>query len=168
MPNSRTLILNNQQIEQKINRIAYEIYENHFKEKSLLIVGIEKKGLVLAEKIKQKLEEISPLQLELTGIKINKESPLTDSIDFRFDSKKLKNKTVVLIDDVLNSGKTLIYATKYILDFPVKSISTVVLVNRRHRLFPIRADFVGLTLSTTIQEHISVEFTKGKSAVYLQ
>lgn len=166
MQTTRTLILDNAQIEQKINRIAHEIYENNFKEKELVFVGIETKGYQLAKKLTRVLESISPNKIELVSLKLNKENPLSETF-LSTDVHNLKGQTVILVDDVLNSGKTLIYAAKVLLDFPLKKLSTVILVNRRHRQFPIRADYVGLTLSTTIQEHISLEFEKGKDAVYL-
>ena len=97
---------------------------------------------------------------------MDKKKPLNSGLNSEIESKKLKNKAVILVDDVLNSGKTLVYATKFLLDFEVKNLQTVCLIDRKHRKFPIRADFVGLTLSTTLQEHITVEFGKD-DIVYL-
>lgn len=163
----KTLILNDRQIRQKINRIAYEVYENNFEEKQLLMIGISGSGFVFAEKIAAALKAISPLKVKLIELQINKENPLQNDISLPVSIKEITGKTVILIDDVLNTGKVLMYAAKYLLDFPLKRLVTAVLVNRRHRAFPIRADYVGMTLSTTLQEHISVEFKKNKDAVYL-
>lgn len=163
----KTLILNNHQIQQKINRIAYEIYENNSEEKEIVMVGIRGSGFVFAKKIAHVLEKISPLNIRLKELKINKENPLEKNVSLDMQEKEVADKVVILIDDVLNTGKVLMYGAKHLLDFPLKRLVTAVLVNRKHCSFPIRADYVGLTLSTTFQEHISVEFKKNKDAVYL-
>lgn len=163
----KTLILDNRQIQQKINRIAYEIYENNFEEKELFMIGISGSGFVFAEKIVSALKSISPLKIKLIELEINKENPLQKDISLPISGKEISGKTVLLVDDVLNTGKVLMYAAGYLIGFRLKRLVTAVLVNRRHRSYPIRADYVGLTLSTTMQEHISVEFKKNKDAVYL-
>jgi pyrimidine operon attenuation protein/uracil phosphoribosyltransferase len=163
----KTLILNNKQIEQKINRIAYEIYENNYGEKVIIIAGIVGNGYTLAEKINTVIKKISPIKTKLIEIKINKENPAEKDIKISLTDKDLKNKVIILVDDVLNSGKTLIFGAKPFLITPVKRLTTAVLVDRGHNRYPIKADFVGLSLSTTLQEHISVELKKGKEAAYL-
>jgi pyrimidine operon attenuation protein/uracil phosphoribosyltransferase len=161
-------ILDAAQVQQKLNRLAYEVYENNFEEKSLLIVGIEGNGFKVAANLADKLKEISKIKIKLSKIVIDKEKPWDEEPDADFDEKDYANKTVVLVDDVMNSGKTLIYAVKLFLDKPVKKLSTVVLVDRSHTRFPVKADFVGLRLSTTLQEHIEADFSKkGNEAVYL-
>ncbi|MBK7182296.1 MAG: phosphoribosyltransferase [Bacteroidetes bacterium] len=164
---AKTLILNNKQIEQKINRIAYEIYENNYGEKEIIIAGIVGNGFTLAEKINTVIKKISPIKTKLIEIKINKENPAEKEIKIALTDKDLKNKVIILVDDVLNSGKTLIFGAKPFLITPVKRLTTAVLVDRGHNRYPIKADFVGLSLSTTLQEHISVELKKGKEAAYL-
>jgi pyrimidine operon attenuation protein / uracil phosphoribosyltransferase len=168
MPKEQTIILNKKQVEQKIIRIAYEIYENHYDEKQIILIGIAERGYVLAQRLHQILKKISAIDVVLISLTLDKKHDEKTMSEGELNEKDLKNQTVVLVDDVLNSGKTLIYGIKKILDFKVKCIRTVVLVNRRHRLFPVRADYVGLTLSTTLKEHITVDLTKGKEAVYLQ
>ena len=163
----KTLILNNKQIEQKINRIAYEIYENNHSEKEIIIAGISDNGYIFAKRIADVVTKISPIKTTLIEIKINKENPLAKEIKISLSDKELKNKVIILVDDVLNSGKTLIFGAKPFLISPVKRLTTVVLVDRGHNRFPIKADFVGLSLSTTLQEHITVDLKKGKEAVYL-
>lgn len=161
-------ILDNTQIRQKLNRLAFEVYENNFSEKELLIVGIEGNGYKVAMRIAERLKNISPLKVNLGKIKLNKEKPWEGEPAVDFDEKAFINKTVILVDDVLNSGKTLMYAVKLFLDKPVKKINTVILVDRSHTRFPVKADFVGLTLSTTLQERIEADFSKKeKEAVYL-
>lgn len=165
---SKVKILDTVQIKQKLNRLAYEVYENNFDEKSLLIIGIEGNGYKVASNLADKLKEISKIKIQLGKITLNKERPWDGDPKVDFDEKDFTNKTTILVDDVLNSGKTLIYAVKLFLDKPVKKLSTVVLVDRSHTRFPVKADYVGLTLSTTLQEHIEADFSKkGKESVYL-
>ncbi|MBA3664799.1 MAG: phosphoribosyltransferase [Bacteroidetes bacterium] len=165
---NKVKILDKLQIQQKLNRLAFEVYENNFNEKSLLIVGIEGNGYKVAANLAEKLKEISKIKIQLGKIKINKDKPWEGTPQIDFDEKDFVNKTTILVDDVLNSGKTLIYAVKLFLDKPVKKLSTVILVDRSHTRFPVKADYVGLTLSTTMQEHIEADFSKkGSEAVYL-
>lgn len=165
---SKVKILNTIQIRQKLSRLAFEVYENNFSEKELLVVGIEGNGYKVAKHLSDRLASISPLKITLGKIKLNKEKPWEGEPVVDFKEKDFVNKTVILVDDVLNSGKTLMYAVKLFLDKPVKKINTVILVDRSHTRFPVKADFVGLTLSTTLQEHIEADFSKKeKEAVYL-
>ena len=165
---NKVKILDNIQIQQKINRLAYQVYENNFSEKELLVVGIEGNGYKVADLLSQKLKSISTLKIKTGKIKLNKDKPWEVEAAIDFSEKDFVNKTIVLVDDVLNSGKTLMYAVKLFLDKPVKKINTVILVDRSHTRFPVKADYVGLTLSTTLQEHIEADFSKkGKEAVYL-
>ena len=164
---SKTLILTSKQIEQKINRIAYQIYENNYDEKDILIAGIASNGYLLAKRITEVLQKISPIKAKLIEIAINKDNPIGADIKISVTDKELKNKVIILVDDVLNSGKTLIFGAKPFLIAPVKRLTTVVLVDRGHNRYPIKADLVGLSLSTTLQEHITVDLKKGNEAVYL-
>jgi pyrimidine operon attenuation protein/uracil phosphoribosyltransferase len=165
---SKLKILDKTQIDQKLNRLAYEIYENNFSEKELLIVGIDGNGYKVANHICEKLKKISPIKITLGNIKLNKDKPWEDEPVINFEEKSFVNKSIIVVDDVLNSGKTLMYAVKLFLNKPVKKINTVILVDRSHTRFPVKADFVGLRLSTTLQEHIEADFSKkGKESVYL-
>ena len=164
--NEKVLVLNNLQIRQKITRIAHEIYENNFNEDELYFIGIEKRGSVLSKRLAALLTEISDITIHEHTLKLNKTAPLEDPIETSIALEELAGKPVILIDDVLNSGKALIYAAKYILRAMPKKLKTAVLVDRKHRSFPVRSDYVGLTLATTLQEHIAVEFGN-KDAVYL-
>jgi len=165
---TQTLILTGKQIEQKINRIAYEIYENNHTEKEIIIAGIVPNGYILAKRIATVLQKISSIKIILTEVSVDKEHPATQEIKIALSDKELKNKVIVLVDDVLNSGKTMIFGAKPFLTSSVKRLTTVVLVDRGHNRYPIKADFVGLSLSTTLQEHITVILNKkGEEAVYL-
>ena len=168
MPNSKTLILNARQIQQRIDRIAYQLYENYYEEKEIIMAGIAKNGYGLAERIAVKIQEISPIKVKLAEIIVNKKSPLSEKVKIDLPEKELKDKVVIVVDDVLESGRTMMYGIDPFLKYSVKRLATVVLVNRDHRSFPIKADFVGISLATTMQEHISVELNGGKTdAVYL-
>jgi pyrimidine operon attenuation protein/uracil phosphoribosyltransferase len=161
-------ILNSKQINQKLNRIAYEIYERNFSEKEIFMAGIEGNGYLVAKRLIEILKKISDIKIILGKITINKENPLLKEPLIDFDEDAFKNKSVILVDDVLNSGKTLIYAVKIFLEKPIKKLNTAILVDRSHTCYPVKADFVGLSLSTTLQEHITADLSeKGKEKVYL-
>ena len=159
-------MLDHERIALIIERFAHQIYEKHHKAKDLVIIGIERRGYEVASRIKKHLNKISSQSIALESITLDKVNPLKGDIELSTESKNLEAKTIVLVDDVLNSGKTLIYAVQFVLNAKVKSISTVVLVDRIHRDFPIKADIVGMTLSTTLQERVEVELGK-KDYAYL-
>lgn len=163
----KNIILNNEQINQKINRIAYQIYEINCIESELVIVGISGNGFQLALRIKESLEKISPLKIILCELKIDKKNPL-NSITTSIPLESLQNLSVVLVDDVLNTGKTLIYGVAYFIQVPLKQLKTAVLINRNHKKYPVKADFKGLSLSTTSQEHISIEIINDVFTAYLK
>lgn len=167
MTEEKVLILNHKQIDQKITRIAHEIYEYNYKEKELVIIGIYKQGFILAEKLAALLKEISPLKITLHKLQMDKKKPIKGEISLDGKSEELKDKVVILVDDVLNSGKTLIHATRFLLETDIRKLATATLVDRIHRKFPIRADYVGLTLSTNIKEHIEVDLDKEEHTIYL-
>ena len=164
---NKVKVLTHLQVQQKINRIAHELYETNFDEKEIYLVGITGQGLTLAKRLEALLKTISGKKIILLEITLDKDNPLGKGIQLSADLDSLKDKTVVLVDDVLNSGRTLIYSAQYLLQAPLKKLQTVCLVDRWHRKFPIRADFVGLTLSTTLQEHIEVVFDNQNDNVYL-
>ena len=161
-----TLILNDHQIEQKVRRIAYQIYENNIEENEIIIAGITRNGFILAEKLKTSLEKISPIKIVLCEVKIDKKNPLSP-IETSISSSTYKNKSIVLVDDVLNSGTTLIYGVKHFLDVPLKKFQTAVLVDRSHKKYPVKADFKGISLSTSLSETVEVSF-KEPTQVILQ
>ena len=142
-------------IHLSIDRIAYQIYESNFEEETVFIVGIGKKGKVLSSLIGKSLNSISKIKVEFITLNIDKKNPL-NNVNSDKPISILKNSSVVVVDDVLNTGSTLMYAVSYFLKVPVKSIKTAVMVNRNHKKFPIKADFKGISLATTMNEHISV------------
>ncbi len=167
MSDKSTQILSRSDIQQKIKRIAYEIVENNYEEKELHIIGIRDKGFSLAEKIYSDLKDITSIKVSLNYISINKLKPSGTEPEFDFDPKSLQNKVVILVDDVGNTGRTLCYALQPMLEYAPKKIEIAVLVDRQHKLFPVRADYVGLSLSTTMKELVTVEFNGKGDAAYL-
>lgn len=163
----KDVILTNEQIQQKIKRIAFQIYESNCAENKLVIAGITGNGFELALKIKQSLETISSLEILLCEVKIDKKNPLRP-ISTSIPLTLIEGLSVVLVDDVLNSGKTLIYGVAHFLQVPLKQFKTAVLINRNHKKYPIKADFKGLSLSTTAQEHISLEIKNDLFTAYLK
>ena len=159
-------ILDKEQIQEKIKRISYEIYEESFDDKSILICGIEENGSIIAKKIIKELQSICDIKIEFMSIDLNKRKPL-NTVEIKSSKNNIKNKSIVLIDDVSNTGKTLIYVIKELIKFEPKKINTAVLVNRDHTLFPIKINFVGLSLSTSIKSHIEVKLDNKDVGAYL-
>jgi pyrimidine operon attenuation protein/uracil phosphoribosyltransferase len=159
-------ILDQAQIKQKIDRIAYQILEDCFDEKEIIIAGIASRGYVFAQKLEKVLSKISKIKCTLVEITLDKDSNNLVA-NTNIPVSQCKNKTIILVDDVLNSGRTLLYGLSVFLNIPTKKIRTAVLVDRSHKLFPISTDYAGYTISTVSQEHISVVFDKNKEAVYL-
>ena len=167
MDHSTILLLDQKQIEHRLNRLAYQIYEDNIAEKEIILAGIIKNGYLVAEKLAEILKKISKISVHLVEVHIDKKSQVEQEIVISMRREDLNGKVIVLVDDVLNSGKTMMYALKPFLNADIKKVRTVVLVDRNHRRFPIAIDFSGLTLSTTMQEHVSVEFENEKATAIL-
>lgn len=160
-------IFNTKKIDDANRRIAFQIYESNINLKEIYLVGISSNGTVLSKRIGDYLNKISDLKVHQVELKIDKKNP-RNKIDISINIQKLKNSTIVIIDDVLNSGSTLLYAVNAFLSISIDKIQTVVLVNRNHKKFPIKADFKGISLSTSVKEHIKVVLnSKIKEGVYL-
>lgn len=160
-------ILNHQEINHKIKRIAYQIYESNVNEKEVIIAGIESNGYVFAKKLSKALKSISNISPKLCKVIIDKKNPLSE-INTSLSIEDYRDKSVVLVDDVLNSGTTLIYGVKHFLNVPLKRFKTAVLVNRNHKKYPVKADFKGISLSTSLHEHVNVELTGKNLEVTLE
>ena len=159
MAESKNYILDQSLAEKKLRRMALEIIENNAGEKQVILAGIRDRGRVVAECICKLLSEVGSLPAEVINISLDKELPkevmISKAIDFN-------DKVIIVVDDVANSGKTLLYALKPFLDFQPRKIQTLVLVARSHNSFPVHPDYVGLSIGTTLQEHIYVEVGDNK------
>ena len=160
-------ILDKVNINNATRRIAYQIYESNIELEEIYLVGISSNGVILSNRIGEVLKKISHLNIHQIKLRIDKKNP-RNKIEISSDIKLLENKSLVVIDDVLNSGSTLLYAVNSFLSISLKKIQTVVLVNRNHKKFPIKADFKGISLSTSVKEHIKVVFGgEGNEGVFL-
>jgi pyrimidine operon attenuation protein/uracil phosphoribosyltransferase len=163
---SQNIILNNQEIKHKITRIAYQIYETFVDEEEIVIGGIASNGFVFAKKIAAELDKISTLKVVLCEVYINKQN-VNATITTSLSVDQYENKGLVLVDDVLNSGTTLIYGVKHFLEVPLKKLKTAVLIDRNHKKYPVKADFKGISLSTSLLEHVQVVFEEKGDYAYL-
>ena len=167
MPQTDTVILTKTEIEHKIKRMAYQIYEANVSETEVIIAGIVQNGYTLAEKLKKTVEKISPIQVTLCKVQMDKKNPIT-TITTSLSPEEYTNKSLVLVDDVLHSGTTLIYGIKHFLEVPLKQFKTAVLVDRNHKKYPVKADYKGISLSTSLNENVSVIFEKGNDRAVLE
>lgn len=152
------LILDTQTIDRKLRRMAYEIYERNFGEKSLILAGIYDRGHVVAQHLATILAEIANFEIRIIHLTLDRKTPrevvVSEPVDF-------DNQIVILVDDVANSGKTMLYAMKPLLNYLPRRIQTAVLVDRMHKAFPVVINYVGHSLSTTLQENITVAIEDG-------
>ena len=153
---NRTRILTPDQIQIKLQRIAFELLENHYQEPELIVLGVNGTGETIAQLLGELMRN-HQMHCQIGTVHINKKEPLSAPVSYSIPVSACHNKTVVFVDDVANSGRTLFYAMNPLMHTPLKSISVVVLIDRRHKQFPITADYVGLSISTGLQEHILVE-----------
>ncbi|MFS4456326.1 phosphoribosyltransferase family protein [Maribacter sp. 2304DJ31-5] len=160
-------ILSHQQIQYKIERMAYQIYEANVHEKEIIIAGIAGGGINFAKKIIRILKKITDAEITLCKVNMNKDEPLKHKVTTSLPKEIYENKSVVLVDDVLNSGTTLIYGVHHFLKTPLKQLKTAVLVNRNHKKYPVKADYKGISLSTSLQEHVNVVFETKNDRVFL-
>lgn len=161
------IVLTKTQIDQKIMRLAHQILENTSEEKTIYLAGICGNGIRIAHELKKILASQTEQEVNVFEVKLDKDYPLDHPVNIEIDPAKLKHGFIILIDDVLNSGKTMQYALVKLLENPVKAIKTVALVDRRHRRYPIKCDFVGITLSTTLKDRVEINFDEEEYAAYL-
>ena len=155
----RKQILTAEVANKKLRRMALQVVEQNHAEKQLVLIGIKAHGTVIAEKIRQFLKEVFTGEVIVLELSMDKKNPLTIDLSGGMD---FNDKTILLIDDVANSGRTMLYALKPLLEQLPKKIQTMALVERTHKTFPVDVDYVGLSVSTTADEHISVEVEKGE------
>ena len=162
----RSLILNSEDVKKKITRIAYEIAERNYDENELLLLGIGTNGVKIANQLAKTLGNILKLKINIGNIKLNKKNPVQEDVVINYDHHEITGKVVIIVDDVANTGRTLLYAMKPLLKFLPKKIQIAVVVDRQHKSFPISPDYVGILLSTNMLEHVNVELAV-KVGVYL-
>ena len=168
MSRKRVEILDHHKIEKIIKRISIQILENYISEAEIVLVGIDEQGYLLAKRLHDMLASNSEKDIRLFRLKLDKQDPLSHDYEFDGELSDLEDKNIILVDDVLNSGKTLAYALRFLMRVNTKQIFSTVLIDRFHRRYPVRADFVGMTLSTTLQEHISVDFSEKKNSAFVE
>lgn len=164
---SQNIILTQQQINHIIRRIAYQIYETFIDEEFIVVAGISTNGFLLARQIADEIQTISTIKVQLCEVLIDKQHPNSE-ISTSISSNEYQNKGLVLVDDVLNSGTTLIYGVRHFLSVPIKKFKTAVLVDRNHKKYPVKADFKGISLSTSLKEHVTVVFDGSNSYAFLE
>lgn len=160
-------ILNEKQIAQKIKRLAIEILENNYSAKEIVLAGINNNGKHFAKLLHDQLLEIGKVPVTLTSIKLNPADPLSDPITIDWPVKKLRKRPIIVVDDVANTGRTIFFALKPLFEILPKKVEVAVLVDRKHKSFPIKVDYVGLSLATTLKENIDVQLRGKDIAVYL-
>ncbi len=154
---SKMKILNQDQIRQKIRRLAFQIVENHFHEKKVILAGINRNGYHFAGLLQREITVISPLETELTRLQLNPANPTEAEITLELPLQQCRKGVVIVVDDVANTGRTIFYAMRPFMDTLPKKIEVAVLVDRKHKAFPIHVDYVGLSLATTMKEDIDVQ-----------
>ena len=155
----RKQIMTAEVANKKLRRMALQVVEQNYNETQLILIGIKSSGSVIAEKIGQYLKEVFSGEVVILELNMDKKNPLNISLDSDLD---LNDKTIVLIDDVANSGRTMLYALKPLLTQLPKKVQTLALVERTHKSFPVYVDYVGFSISTTLDEHILVEVGDGE------
>ena len=150
-------ILNERQIAQKVKRLAIEILEHNFGEPELILAGINNNGMIFSELLLQELTKISNIPITVTRIKLNPANPLASDIILEMPPEEVQDKVLIIVDDVANTGRTIFYAIKPILEVLPKKVEVAVLVDRSHKSFPIRVDYYGLSLATTLKNNIDVQ-----------
>lgn len=147
-------VLHHQQIQQKITRLAYEILEQNLNEEVIVLAGINNNGFRFAKMLHDALSAIAPKKCILSHIRLNPANPLASKPETDIAPAMLEKAAVILVDDVANTGRTIFYAFQVCMPVLIRKLQVAVLVDRMHKLFPIQVDYVGLSLATTLGEHI--------------
>ncbi len=150
-------ILTDHQIRQKIRRLAIEIAEHNYDEQEIILAGINKAGTTFAQLLHDHLKSIAHLHITITQILVNPADPLGSGVQLEMPIEQIKGKAIIIVDDVANTGRTIFYACKPLMETLPKKVEVAVLVDRTHKSFPIQVDYVGLSLATTLLEDINVQ-----------
>lgn len=161
-------ILNQRQIQQKIKRLAIEMLENNYEAPEIYLIGINNRGYSFAQMLLEEVKKITSIPVTLTRLRLNPAAPLGSPIHLEMNAGNLKDKTVIIVDDVANTGRTIFYAFKPLMEVLPKKVQIAVLVDRKHKTFPVHVDFVGISLATTLKENIDVQIlAEEEPAVFL-
>ena len=161
-------ILDNTQVRQKIKRLAYQIVERNLSYKKLYLLGINNNGMRFAQLLKEELEQIALIELIIGNIRLNPAYPMESEVMLDVPVEELKDKSILITDDVANTGRTIFYAFSAIMKTLPERVQIGVLVDRKHKNFPVHVDYVGMTLATTLKENIDVDIEEdGKMGVFL-
>ena len=161
-------ILDQKQIRQKIKRLAIQILERNYSEKEIVFAAINYNGLRFAKQIEKEIGKVSKTKIIVTQVRLDPANPLSKDIEIGLSAEELNGKVIIIVDDVANTGRTIFYAFKPLLNILPKKIEVAVLVDRMHKSFPVLVDYVGLSLATTMKENIDVRILKeGEQAVFL-
>ena len=160
----KAVILDEISIDRKIKRLSYEIFERNLNNKKLLLVGIKKNGFVLANLIKKELSKICKIKIDTTQVFVDKQKPFIECVIYNNNIETYRNTSIIVIDDVCSTGKTMMYVVSSLISNFTSTISTLVLVDRKHHNFPIKTDYVGIEVSTTLRQFIEVELEADKVA----
>ncbi|HMQ49076.1 MAG TPA: phosphoribosyltransferase family protein [Saprospiraceae bacterium] len=161
-------ILDQRQIEQKIKRLAYEILERNYQESELVLAGINNNGMGFARLLLEAIQAVSAIPITLSQIRLNPADPLEREITIDVPIEQLTGKAIIVVDDVANTGRTIFYAIKPLLQTLPGKVEVAVLVDRSHKSFPIKVDYFGLSLATTLRENIEVKILEAsEQAVFL-
>lgn len=156
-------IIPHKQVKQKIKRLAIEILERNFDQEVIHLMGINNNGFRFAKLIQKEMESMGDAEIRLINVRLNAARPLDEDITLSVDVVSLSGKTIILVDDVANSGRTLFYATKPLMEILPGKLEAAVLVDRTHKLFPVNVDYVGISLATTLKQDIQVDLDDGRA-----
>ena len=156
-------ILNHRQIIQKIKRLSIQILEQNYNENGVILAGINNNGYHFASLLQHELNTLNRLETTLTRIRLNPANPINSPIEIDLPLSEIQNRVIIVVDDVANTGRTIFYAFQPLFDIVPKKVEVAVLVDRKHKSFPINVDYVGLSLATTMKEHINVQILEAEN-----
>ena len=147
-------VLNKAGIETIVLRMAYQVREQFSAFDNLVIIGIDGEGFTLAGMLKSKLDEFQGFQSQLIKLKLAKHQSSLPALNFEPLLPNLNGVPILIVDDVLNSGRTLTYCISPLVEHQVPCMKIAVLVERTYRKFPVSASITGISLSTTFEENV--------------
>lgn len=156
-------IISHKQVRQKIKRLAIEILEHNFDQKMIYLMGVNNNGYRFAKLIQKEIQAVSDTEIILINVRVNAAHPLDQEVTVSVDPVELSGQTIIMVDDVANSGRTLYYATKPLMSIIPGRLEAAVLVDRAHKLFPINVDYVGISLATTLKQDIQVDLDDARA-----